>query len=153
MSRQKLAAKLGERATYRGTFAGYGTKSGFQSRRTFTVLLENVMDADGEIVCDHLWFNATQQFRELRMVEGDLIEFEARVKEYERGYYGHRDDVFVPPSEDYCLVYPTKLNIIRESTSVPRSMAKTPEEAIRDKEAARQAEREARIRRAGTKSV
>jgi len=50
-------------------------------------------------------------------------------------------------------VYPTKLNIIRESTSVPRSMAKTPEEAIRDKEAARQAEREARIRRAGTKSV
>ncbi len=75
-----------------------------------TVLLKDICDAGGVIVCDHLWFNLTKAFALLNLQPGDRVQFDARVKKYVKGYFGRRDDVFDKPAEvDYKLSHPTKV--------------------------------------------
>ncbi len=74
-----------------------------------TVLLINIKDADGTFVCDHLWFMLTKQFDALALREGDAVQFDARVKEYEKGYRGWRDGVIAPITRDYKLSHPTRV--------------------------------------------
>jgi hypothetical protein len=59
-------------------------------------------------VADHLWFNYTKGFQALGiLVEGDVIEFYARVREYTKGYVNYRE--MIDEREiDYKLSYPTK---------------------------------------------
>lgn len=108
---RKNLKQLGEvRATFTGTFARIGTKSSFGYSKN-TLLLTDVRDSTGKIVTDHLWFNLTKGFAELSLVPGDTVRFDARVKPYEKGYKGYRDDVYDSPIEtDYKLSHPTKLS-------------------------------------------
>jgi len=41
--------------------------------------------------------------------EGDTISFDARVGEYMKGYFGRREDVYVPPSVDWRFARPTNV--------------------------------------------
>lgn len=111
--RKKLGQKLNERELFSGIFSRYGNKTGFTGKLLKTVLLENITDNKGEVLCDHLWFNLTKGFKLLGELKyGDKIEFEARVKPYKKGYRGHRIDNDRPPMIDYHLTRPSKFNLI-----------------------------------------
>ena len=108
--RKKLAKQDGERATFCGTFERFGKKSGWMGQEQKTVLLKDICDVSGALVCDHLWFNLTKAFALLNLQPGDGVQFDARVKKYVKGYFGRRDDVFDKPAEvDYKLSHPTKV--------------------------------------------
>lgn len=116
------------RHTFTGEFARFGEKKAYKSPiPDVTVLLVNVKDEKGNIVTDHLWFNYTKGFKACDLQIGDVVQFDARVKEYEKGYKGYRDwdyDEFLPPvSLDYKLSHPTKISVIsraeqEENTSI-----------------------------------
>jgi len=89
--RQNLALLAGERRRFCGTFARTGVKPGWQGRTEHTALLQNVTDAEtGAVVTDHLWFNLTKGFEALDLAAGDIVEFDARVTSYTKGYRGRR---------------------------------------------------------------
>lgn len=114
--RRALAAQEEQRATFRGTFVRFGTKAGWQGREEPTVLLAAICDADGRQVCDHLWFNLTKALAALALQPGDVVQFDARVKAYVKGYFGRRDDVWKPPALDYKLSHPTKVRKVEGRT-------------------------------------
>lgn len=115
--RKALAGRENERATFKGIFERFGLKSGWTGYPEKTVLLKDIVDAHGAKVCDHLWFRLTLGFARLRLQPGDVVQFDARVKEYLKGYRGYREDVDKPVELDYKLSHPTK--VVRLSLSVP----------------------------------
>lgn len=105
----KLGAK--ERHTFVGEFVRYGYKNAFRSFPLKTVLLKNIhlIDSD-ETLTDHLWFNFTKEFESQNFQEGDLMQFDARVSFYLKGYMGYKEDVNCSPiSKDCKLSYPTRI--------------------------------------------
>lgn len=110
--RKKLRELKEQRMTFTGTFERHGTKIGWKGREQDTVLLVNIKDNDGNKVADHLWFNFTKGFRKLGLLEGgEVIEFCARVKRYDKGYVNRRRGISERKT-DYKLSYPTKFRII-----------------------------------------
>ena len=107
--RKALAAQEDERSSFSGTFERFGSKPGWQGRQEQTVLLKDVCDRTGTRVCDHLWFNLTKAFALLNLQSGDTVAFDARVKAYEKGYFGRRWDVYKPAEIDYKLSHPTRV--------------------------------------------
>ena|SRR5260221_306088 len=111
--REALQAQEGIRATFRGTVARFGTKPAYRGYPIPTVMLKDVMDKKGTIVTDHLWMVQGKQIKALNLQEGDVVEFDARVTEYTKGYKGYREDVYDAPIEvDYRLSNPTKVRKI-----------------------------------------
>ncbi|MEP7293466.1 MAG: hypothetical protein ABI835_16900 [Chloroflexota bacterium] len=103
--------KINERRTrFSATFERRGLKSAYRGLPTVTLLFTGVTDAQGKPVCDHLWLNLTKAFAALDLQPGDRIEFHARVKQYQKGYRGRREDVLDAPIEtDYKLSHPTQI--------------------------------------------
>lgn len=97
-----------DRHTFTGTFKRTGWKSGYRGD-VQTVLLLNVKDSKGNVVTSHLWFNLTRGFESANPMEGDIIQFDARVDSYYKGYMGYREDVYKPIEKDYKLSRPTKV--------------------------------------------
>ncbi|MBN1991465.1 MAG: hypothetical protein JW953_02095 [Anaerolineae bacterium] len=109
MPRKELGKMNGERARFYGTFERFGKKRGWKGREETTILLTNVCLVDTDnIVTEHLWFNLTKSFAALDLQPGDIVEFDARVKSYMKGYFGHREEVYRPYERDYKLSHPTK---------------------------------------------
>lgn len=108
--RKELKKIEEERKSFIGTFKRFGMKNGFKGPQK-TVLLVDIKDTEKKEVADHLWFNYTKGFEKLgELNEGDVIRFDARVKKYEKGYKGYRDDVFnAPIRTDYKLSHPSKI--------------------------------------------
>jgi len=108
--RKALAHREGERATFTGTFERYGLKTGWgKGPPKKTLLLRDIKDSRGVKVCDHLWFNLTVGFAKLRLQPSEVVQFDARVKLYTKGYQGYREDVDKPVERDYKLSHPTKV--------------------------------------------
>lgn len=112
--RSELEKIDGIRKTFVGTFDRFGQKQG--RYKGATVLLLKVYHAtrlpeqqsytvSDFMVTDHLWFNLTKQFAALNLVKGDIVLFDARVKEYRKGSV-KRD---IPVAFDYKLSHPYKL--------------------------------------------
>lgn len=110
--RTKLKAYRETRGTFTGIYERDGFKNGWLGMDR-TLLLKDIKDKDGNILCDHLWFNFTKGFQKAGPFQkGDVIQFDGRCAEYEKGYKGWREDVFCPISTDYKLSYPTKIKKI-----------------------------------------
>ena len=109
--RTKLAEINKKRSTFTAKFIRYGTKSAYRGLQIQTLLFVEVKDEGGEIVTDHIWFIRTKGFDKYALAENDIVRFDARVKEYYKGYKGYREDVYNPIEKDYKLSHPT--NIIR----------------------------------------
>lgn len=108
MVRKKLSKLEYQLLVFTGRFRRYGIKQGYQGREIDTALFVNILNKEGEKVTDHVWFNKTKGFQQLGMVvQGQLIQFEARVKEYFKGYINPRKGMF-EQEKDYKLNYPTK---------------------------------------------
>lgn len=106
--RKALQQRDGERATFLGTFERMGSKRGWMGDEP-TVLLKDIRTPAGEPICNHRWFSLTKAFASLNLTPGDVVQFDARVKEYAKGYKGRRDDGYVPIERDYKLAHPTKV--------------------------------------------
>lgn len=93
--RRTLGKLNGERKTFCGTFERSGTKPSYRSGlATITILLKDIRDVEGNVVCDHLWFNYTKGFQALfPLKNGDVIQFDARVTTYTKGYFGHKEEI------------------------------------------------------------
>lgn len=100
------------RTRFRGTFAREGKKS-FGVHESRTILLTDVTEVQtGKVITDHLWLNWTQGFEAIAPLElGDVVEFDARVKRYTKGYFGWDEwkRLENPPREDYKLSHPTRI--------------------------------------------
>jgi hypothetical protein len=105
-------AKLEERRIkVQGTFVRYGKKTGWTGKEETTVLLSNITGDSGNVLTDHLWLNLTKGIAALGTLQaGDVIEFEARVKGYLKGYFGHNWERQVdnPIRESHKLSHPTR---------------------------------------------
>lgn len=117
--REKLR-ELGneERYTFSGEFVRFGTKPAFKGPFPIkTVIFANVKDENGNLVADHIWFTCTKGFEACNLQEGDIVQFDARVGVYEKGYAGRRCiETYKPIELDYNLKYPTKISVISKST-------------------------------------
>jgi hypothetical protein len=113
--REELEKIENERGTFIGTFVRTGIKIDFGHEKQ-TILLKNVKDKIGNLVTDHLWFNLTKGFEVLQLIENDVVQFDARVKSYEKGYKGRIDGEYWDFSEtDYKLSHPTKITKIKKA--------------------------------------
>lgn len=107
--RKELAKELGIRKKFNGVFIRIGKKAGFNGYSEETILLKNIRDAEtNQLVADHIWFNFTKGFEKLSLAEGVTLEFEARIKEYEKGYVNPRYKIN-NATLDYKLSNPTKI--------------------------------------------
>jgi hypothetical protein len=126
--REELQKKNGERSTYRGIFVRLGRKNRYKPKKIgdewvhfdTTVLLRDIIDKDGQPICDHLWFNLTKGFEAIgELHEGDEITFDGRVRPYEKGYAGRRDDGDEGFREtDYKLSHPTNIKRTKEAPEI-----------------------------------
>ena len=86
--RERLAALHGRGARFRATFGRYGR--GFRPTRSgdevLTVLLLDVCNEQGELLCGHVWVNEAWQFLTAEARPGDGVEFGAKVIAYRRGF-------------------------------------------------------------------
>lgn len=117
ISRKQLK-KIGK--AERHTFVGQFERTGFKTARkgmkeyvTPTLLLCNVAivlpNGNKQPVTDHLWFNYGKQFIDLGLLHvGDLIQFDARVDNYYKGYFDE------PKRKDYKLSRPTKVGLLTD---------------------------------------
>ena len=99
----------GERLKITGIFERFGTKNGFRGP-VETLLLKDIRDEHGEFLSDHIWFTRGSSWPVLK--SGDTVALTARIEAYERGYNGHRSDVYVEHSFDYKFSRPTKISVI-----------------------------------------
>lgn len=110
-----LAQFNGQRTRVCGRFSRYGIKP-VQLPPVRTFCLEDIQNAEGIILADHLWFTLRQRFAEAgELQEGQLIEFDATVTEYTKRVYSGRSARKSKTSGDggvdYRLSYPSNIVI------------------------------------------
>jgi len=111
--RKELKKLDDERDVFRGVFSKYGLKTGYKGSSTETLLLISIRDANSNLICDHLWFNLTKGFEKLgALKKGEVVQFEARVKKYRKGYINKRAGID-QSTLDYKLSNPTKIERVR----------------------------------------
>jgi hypothetical protein len=111
--RKSLAKEEGERKRFRAQFVRIGKKINYKGHSEETILLKNVCDvASGMRMTDHIWFSYTQCFQNASLIEGCLVEFDARVKKYSKGYVNKKLGVN-NGTTDFKLSNPTKIVSIK----------------------------------------
>jgi hypothetical protein len=112
--REKLAAQNDQRKTFRATFSRIGKKKNYQGYSEDTILFTNVVDvATNEKITDHVWFTYSKSFESLNANLGDVIEFDARIKAYKKGYV-NKALGFNQRREDFKLSHPTKIRLVKK---------------------------------------
>ena len=98
------------RGTFTATFEKWGVKKSTTGNLSTTLLFVDVKDSTGKPVTNHLWFSFTKGFKDLGGLSvGDIVQFDARVKEYHKGFKGR--------TIDYKLSMPTKIRKIGHDDS------------------------------------
>jgi hypothetical protein len=112
--RKELAAEAGKRKKFKAVFEKMGKKVNYKGYSEETILLKNIIDCDtNKVVADHVWFSYTQGFIKASIQPKDVIEFEARIKEYRKGYV-NRDYKINNTVTDFKLSNPTKIKKCKE---------------------------------------
>jgi hypothetical protein len=113
--RKELAKEEGVRKKFIATFSRFGKKTNFKGYSEETLLLTNIIDTNtNQIIADHVWFTLTKGFEALQLTPGNVVEFEARVKEYSKGYVNRRYKIN-NQSKDFKLSNPTKIKLVKQS--------------------------------------
>ncbi|WP_337328063.1 hypothetical protein [Chryseolinea sp. T2] len=106
------------RKKFQGVYQREGKKISYKGYSETTILLKDIRDEEGKVVTDHLWFTMTKGFEALgTLTSGDIIQFEARVTDYRKGYVNRRIGVN-QRSVDYKLSRPTKMRIVGRGSSI-----------------------------------
>jgi hypothetical protein len=107
--RKNLAEEKGKRKKFKAIFVRLGKKVNYKGYSEDTILLKDVLDLENnKLVTDHCWFSYTKGFEKISLTEGAALEFEARVKEYKKGYV-RKDLKINNRTTDYKLSHPTKI--------------------------------------------
>ena len=107
--RKELAKQEGQRKKFQATFVKFGKKTNYRGYTEETILLKNIIDVENKkIVTNHAWFAYTKSFQQISLVDGTTIEFEARIKKYNKGYRNARYNID-HRTTDYRLSHPTKI--------------------------------------------
>lgn len=107
--RKSLAAQAGERKRFNAVFVRLGKKTNYKGYSEDTILLKHVCDAaTNEKVTDHVWFSYSKAFEKVELKAGNVIEFEARVKSYTKGYANKRYHID-NKTTDFKLSHPTRI--------------------------------------------
>ncbi|HPM29213.1 MAG TPA: hypothetical protein PLJ60_02660 [Chryseolinea sp.] len=110
--RKNLADKVGLRKKFRAVFTRFGKKVNYNGYTDTTLLLTNIIDLEiNTQVTDHHWFALTKGFEKAKLKEGMTIEFEARVKQYKKGYVNPKLAINNQKS-DYKLSHPTNIKTL-----------------------------------------
>jgi hypothetical protein len=113
--RKNLEDKIGQRKKFRAVFSRFGKKINYSGYTDITVLLTNILDIQtNSVVTDHHWFGFTKGFEKAQLKEGALIEFEARVKMYKKGYVNRKLSIN-KRQLDYKLSHPTHIRVINNT--------------------------------------
>ena len=119
--RKNLAPEKGKRKKFRATFERIGKKVNYKGYTEETILLKNIVDLETTIVvADHVWFTYTKGFEELTLKPGMILEFDARVKEYKKGYV-NKGLGLTKRSTDFKLSHPTKITAAKPDSPDPIS--------------------------------
>ena len=114
--RKKMKSISGQRERFRATFSRTGTKKNYHGFPEITLLFDDVYrEKNGQLITDHLWFNNTKAFQAVDLEAGDVVEFDARVTPYGKGYQGCRQFIYKPITRDYKLSRPTKVKKVKEA--------------------------------------
>jgi len=112
--RRELAKEEGKRKKFQALFDRVGKKVNYKGYSEETILLKNILDLESQkIVADHIWFSYSKGFINASISVGDVIEFEARVKEYHKGYV-NRNYKIDNSTIDFKLSNPTKIKRFKE---------------------------------------
>lgn len=110
--RKELKKLDGQRLMFSAVVDGFG-KRYFKDKEMPTIVFRDVKRLSDELlVADHLWFTQGLCWSDLKT--GQRVQFEARVKAYEKGYKGRREVVGAPIRTDYKLERPTKVQLISD---------------------------------------
>lgn len=112
--RKSLSKLERTRTTFRGTFCGYDTKISYYGPEK-TVLLENITLAEsGDSLNGQVRVKCTKGFSKLRLREGDIVEFDARVTKFKDRRQRNQWDFFDSTvTVGYQLSHPTKVKKIQ----------------------------------------
>jgi hypothetical protein len=115
--RTELEKLVGERRRFRAVVEDFGV--GRNSKRKETILLVDVRLANDlqAIVADHLWLKKSGSFRDVAI--GDVVEFDAEVEPYEKGYLNFQQGVD-ETTVDYRLTKPSNVQVIAKDGSAPK---------------------------------
>ena len=112
--RKELSKNDGQRKKFTAIFNRIGSKRNYKGYSEPTILLIFVIDLEtNKKVTDHLWFTLTKGFETAGIKEGKegaIVEFEARIKEYKKGYVNNRYKIN-NGEIDYKLSHPTKIRL------------------------------------------
>jgi hypothetical protein len=112
--RKELASVNGSRKRFTAVFSRVGKKVSYKGYSEETILLKTVVDLEtNKGVADHIWFSYTQGFIKASLKPGDIVEFEARVKEYRKGYI-NKNYKIDNSTIDFKLSNPTKIKRVVE---------------------------------------
>jgi hypothetical protein len=107
--RKALQKDEGERKKFYAVFERLGKKTSYLGYSEETILLKNIVDAaSNRIVSDHLWFTYSKAFQVANIQQGGEIEFEARIKKYNKGYVNKKYGINELKT-DFKLSNPTKI--------------------------------------------
>ena len=111
--REGLRPDTGVRKKFRAVFRRFGKRVNYHGYADQTILLEDVRDGVSNLpVTDHVWFAYTKGFEAIGLKTGMIIEFEARVKRYKKGYVNRKINID-HRREDFKLSHPTRITIVR----------------------------------------
>lgn len=117
--RDKLEILDGKRITIIGSFDRVGSRFmsyGCTNTKKSTFILNNLLDKDGNFLCDHMWFDQTKGFKELgRLQQGDQLQFVARCKKYSKNGSYDENGIFSYNNMDYKFSYPSQFKIIKRN--------------------------------------
>jgi len=112
MSRKELRRVYGKRMRFHAKVERFGNRPNWHGYPQPTILLRNIAAVDNEtIVSDHLWFTVGASWQGVGV--GDLIEFDARVGEYSKGYVNTREGID-NRQVDYKLNRPTRIVVMQK---------------------------------------
>ena len=113
--RKELQNKANERLTFCATVGRFGTKSNYHGYPVDTILFKDVTFAEtGEKATHHIWFTVGKRIEDLELKEGDKIQFDARIKNYTKGYVNYRE--YIDERKiDYKLSNPTKIKLLENA--------------------------------------
>lgn len=119
MRSELKAVGLGEKHTFTAEFVKYSNKMSRAKVPIQTLLFQNIKNEEGKVVADHIWFVTNKEFEQFKFHYGNIVQFDAYVEEYVKGYFGIRENRrhhHKKMALDYSLSRPTEIKKLRNTS-------------------------------------